>query len=431
MVPVRVKRTAIKILVARLKAGLMKIWIKLLAGSIIGVFLGFFLPSEASTTELFSYLTELVISIGRYAVFPLLLFSLAIGSFELKNDKKVLRVYGRTLLYLVAASALLAIIGAVSVLLMAPERIPIVIEEEVAFATPTLKEILLLVFPRNLFQLFNDSGRFLLPLCFLSFFLGLNFTFDRLETRPAVQFFDSMSRIFYHVNTFVLEIMGLGMIALAGFLVMQTLSTPELELYSQLLLVLAIDTGVIVLGIYPGLLYLLSGRRNPYRWLYAVLGPAFAGIVSGDNYFSLGFLMQNGKENFGIPRKIGSATFPFFAIFGRAGTAMVSAVCFIVILKSYSSLGVTPADLVWVVLFSFLTSFTLGSVPGLGTFVALSSLCALYGSGYEEGYLILKPIASILVGVSVFLDVITSSFASMLVARHEGMLEEVEIKEFV
>ena len=45
--------------------------------------------------------------------------------------------------------------------------------------------------------------------------------------------------------------------------------------------------------------------------------------------------------------------------------------------------------------------------------------------------MILKPIASILVGVSVFLDVITSSFASMLVARHEGMLEEVEIKEFV
>jgi aerobic C4-dicarboxylate transport protein len=409
----------------------MKIWIKLFAGSAIGVLLGVFLAPEASTTELFAFLSELVINIGRYAIFPLILFSLAIGTFELKNNKKVMRVYGRTIMYLVITSALLAIVGAVSVLLMAPERIPIVIEEEIAFSTPSVKDILLMVFPRNLFQVFNDSGQFLLPLYFFSFFLGLNFSFDRLETRPAVQFFDSMSRIFYHINTFVLEIIGLGMIALAGFLVMQTIATPEIELYYQLLLVLGIDTAVILLGIYPGLLYLLAGRRNPYRWLYAVLGPALAGVVSGDSYFSLGFQIRNGKENLGIPREIGSASFPLFALFGRAGTAMVSAVSFIVILKSYSSLGVTPMDLVWVVGFSFLASFTLSSVPGLGTFVALSSLCALYGRGYEEGYLILKPIASILVSFSVLLDVVTASFASMLVAHHEGMQADVDIKEFV
>ncbi len=409
----------------------MKIWIKLLAGGIIGVLLGLFLPLGESGFEMFSYLSQLVINIGRYAIFPLVFFSLAIGTFELKTEKKVLKVYGRAMLYMIAASALLAIVGAVSVLLMAPDRIPIVIEEEVVFSRPGFKEILLQVFPRNLFRVFSGEGSFLLPLYFLAFFLGLNFTFDRLVTRPAVQFFDSVSRIFYHINTFVLEIMGLGMIVLSAYLVQQALATAELELYRQLLLVLGIDTAIVLFGLYPGLLFLLYEKKNPYRWLYAVLAPAIAGLVSGDGYFSLGFLTRNGKENLGIPRKVGATTFPLFAIFGKAGTAMVSAVSFIVIINSYSSLGITAIDLFWVILFSFLISFTLGGVPGMGAFVAIASLCTAYGGGYEEGYLILKPVAPFLVSFAVLLDVITASFASMLVAKHEHMQEHVAAKDFI
>ena len=45
----------------------MKIWIKLLAGSIIGVLLGLFLPSTSGTFDLFAFLSELAVNIGRYA----------------------------------------------------------------------------------------------------------------------------------------------------------------------------------------------------------------------------------------------------------------------------------------------------------------------------------------------------------------------------
>jgi Na+/H+-dicarboxylate symporter len=330
-----------------------------------------------------------------------------------------------------ASTALLAIVGALSVLLTSPDRIPIVIEEVVVFDRPGIKEIFLQVFPQNLFAVFFGEGGFLLPLCFLAFFLGLNFTFDRLVTRPAVQFFDSMARIFYHINTFVIEIMGLGMIILSAFLIQQAAGAPEIGLHKQLLLVLCIDTVIVLFGIYPGLLFLFAERKNPYRWLYALIAPAIVGLVSGDGYFSLGFSIRNGKENLGIPRKIGSATFPLFVLFGKAGTAMVSAVSFVVILNSYSSLGITALDLLWVILFSFLVSFTLGGVPGAGAFVALSSMCAIYGGGYEEGYLILKPVAPVLMSIAVLLDVTTASLGSMLVARHEGMQEEVDTKEFI
>lgn len=410
----------------------MKIWIKLLAGAVIGLLLGLFLPQgNASLGDVFSFLSKFSINIGRYAVFPMIFFSLAIGTYELKREKKVLRVYGRSILYLLAFSALLAIFGTLSALVLSPDRIPIIIEEEAVFSIPGIKDVLLQIFPRNFFQVFNDGGNFLLPLYFLSFFLGLNFTFDRLVTRPVVQFFDSISRIFYHINSFVLEIMGLGMIAICTFLVMRISSAPEIGLYSDLLIVLCVDSAIVVFGIYPTLLYFLAGKSNPFKWLYASLAPAIVGFVSGDAYFSLNALTRNGKENIGIPRKIGSATFPLFALFGKAGTAMVSSVSFIVILRSYSSLGITVPQTLWVIVFSFLVSLSLGSVPGLGAFVAVSMLSNLFGNSYEVGYLILRPVAPLIISFAVLLDVITASLVSMLVSRHEGMQEDIPVREYI
>ncbi|MEW5817870.1 MAG: cation:dicarboxylase symporter family transporter [Spirochaetota bacterium] len=410
----------------------MKIWIKLLAGTCIGVLLGILLPkSDPQIKELFSYLSELAINVGRYGLLPLLFFSISIGTYELKQEQKLLRIYGRVFLYCVLSTALLVLIGSLSILIISPDRIPIIIEKEAAYNLPGMKEILLTIFPKNLFKVFMTDGSFLFPVCFLSFFLGLNFNFDRLITKPVVQFFDAMSRIFYQINSFFTELLGLGFIALSAFLIIQLRSTQELDLFMQIIVILCIDTVLIAFGIYPGILYLMGIKDNPFKWLYAIIAPALAGFVSKDSHFSLAFLIRHGKENLGIPRKIGSTTFTFFAVFGKAGTALVTTVTFIVILKSYSSLGINFIQVLWVMTFSFLVSFILGSVPGLGTIVALSILCSGYGKGVEEGYLILKPIAPLLVSFGVFLDVITSAFISLIVARLEESLKEVHASDYI
>jgi len=118
-------------------------------------------------------------------------------------------------------------------------------------------------------------------------------------------------------------------------------------------------------------------------------------------------------------------------MFGKAGTALVTSVSFVIILRSYSSLGIGITQLLWVLSFTFLVSFILGSVPGMGAFVALSILCTSYGTGVEEGYLIMKPIAPLLISFSVFLDVVTSAFASYLTAVQGDVEKQIEIRDFV
>lgn len=365
----------------------MKIWIKLLIGSVIGLVVGFFIPVQAQ--GFFDSLTGLLIGIGRYALFPFIFFSLGIGTSELRQEKRLARVYLSAFKYLLLAAALLIIIGTLSVLVFPPERIPITIEAEKAFTPVSVMQGLKTIFPGNLFMVFFGSGDFLLPVMVVAFLIGLNMDFDRQLTRPVVQIFDSLSRIFYHLNSLVVELFAIALIAVAATRVSH-LSHADLGMYKQIIIIVAVDVVVVAFGVFPGALYLLGIRENPYRWLYASIGPAIAGLFTGDQYISLGVLTKHGKESLGVPRMVGSAIYPLFAVLGRAGTAMVSSVSFILILRSYSSLEITFLQTLWVMFFSFVVSFLLGAVPGNAAFFSIFMLCSIYAKGLQEGYLILR-----------------------------------------
>ena len=408
----------------------MKIWIKILIGSILGVLLGIFVPGSEKGMELFSFINRLFIQIGRYVVFPMVFFALVAGTYELKREKKIFRVYGRTILYLLLAAVLLIIVGMVTVLLFSPERIPIIVEQEQAIRLPGLRETLLSLFPENLFQALVGPGSIMLPLVLFAFLLGVNLTFDLRVTTPVVQLTDSLNRIFYHINSLLCELFGLAMVVISAYFIM-TIKQYELTLFKQMLIIIGIDAALIIFAVFPALLYFLGGRQNPYKWLYAVIAPALTAFFSGDSYLSVVMLAKHGKENLGVPRRVGSAVYPLFAIFGRAGTALVAGATFLLVLKSYSSLEITFVQVLWTLLFTLLISLTLGTVPGLGAYVALSTLCALYGRGLQEGYLILRPIAPFLISFGVLLDVLTSAFVSFLVSRHEQIAQEVDAYDFV
>ncbi|HEY9595120.1 MAG TPA: cation:dicarboxylase symporter family transporter [Spirochaetia bacterium] len=406
----------------------MKIWIKLLIGSLLGLVVGFFIPVQAQ--GFFDSLTDLLIGIGRYALFPFIFFSIGIGTSELRQEKRLTRVYLSVFKYLALSAAVLIVIGTLSVLIFPPERIPITVEADKGFTAVSVMDGLKTIFPKNLFMVLFGDGNFLLPLMVIAFFLGVNMDFDRQLTRPVVQVFDSLSRIFYHMNSLIVELFAVALIVISATRVSH-LSHADLGMYKQIIIILAVDVVVVTFGVFPGALYLLGVRENPYRWLYASLGPAIAGLFSGDHYVSLGVMTKHGKESLGVPRMVGSAVYPVFAVLGRAGTAMVSSVAFVLILRSYSSLEITFLQTLWVMFFSFLVSFVLGAMPGSGAFFGVFMLCSLYAKGLQDGYLILKTIAPLLVSFGAFVDVLSASFASLLIAREENVWTEVETESFI
>lgn len=410
----------------------MKIWFKLLLGSIGGILLGLYLPEYTGTTfKTFSYISGLTLRIGRYILLPLLFFGLTITAYELRMERKLLRMHGKTLLFSAATSLGMVLAGIVMISLFSPGRIPIIMENQFPIESPKIGELLYRVFPDNVFSIFLDSGSFLLPLLFFALFLGIHLTFDRQFSRPLVEIADSLCRVFYSMNSFITEFIFIGCIALAGFLVINLKKITEIALFIELFIVLGLFSLVVAFVIFPLILYFVGKKKAPFRWMQAQLAPAMAAFLSGDLYFSLGLLLRHGKEGLGIPRRTGAISYPFAVLFGRGGSAMVTAISFVVILHSYSSLEIGLAQILWVIMMSFFISFLLGAVPASGTLVGIALISSLYGRGMEEGFLILRPIAPILIGLGAFLDVVSASFVSALVSDSCGLTQDMENRETI
>jgi Na+/H+-dicarboxylate symporter len=411
----------------------MKIWIKYLIAIITGFFLSRYIPESlfSDPGPLLQTISRVILRIGTYLLFPLLFFSMAYGFYSLRIEKRVLPVLLKTLGIILATGILLTLLGLVSVLILSPDRIPVIIESDKIYSFPGPLEIFHSLFPENLFSIFDDAAPFLFPVAFLALLLGFGFSFDKVLARPAVQLFDSFSRVFFYLSRIFTEILSVGMVFVSAALFTRLENTPELDLFRHFFLILIIDTIIIFFIIYPLLFSLLTKERNPYRYLYALLAPAMSAFFSGDSRFTYINLVLHSKENLGVPRPAGAVSLPLFTLFGKAGTAMVTAIGFIILLSSYSSLGIGFQELIWIGLSSFLISFLTPAVPRAGVLAAIAYLCAGYGKGIEEAYLILLPALPVMMSFSVLIDTITAGLGSLVVAHKEENLKHIPAKDFV
>jgi Na+/H+-dicarboxylate symporter len=410
----------------------MKVWIKLLLGALAGVLIARFLPRDnRQIIEIMDWLEKLVLRIGRYALIPLLVFSLSIAVHKLRQDGQFWPLVFRSFLFIAGAAAFVIAAGVTVVRLFPPRQIPIHFEEELGSISLDTAGNILALFPSNMFQALTADTVYLFPVCVFAFFLGMGFSYDRSFTKPVITLVDSLSRIFYHIVVFFSEIMGLLIIVLAAYWAVRFGNILEAKVYNDLIALLAVFSMVLCFVILPLFLYFLRPKVNPWALLYGNLGSALTAWFSGDINFTLPFMQRCGKENFGIRRRSNIVTGILFTTFGRAGSAMTAAAAFILIIKSYSSLDITLADSFFIGLRAFIISFFLAGHPGDGAYIALALICLGYGRSYEAGYLLLKPLAFYLITIGTFLDTIIASFSSFAIARLSGFQEDKSPRHFI
>ena len=410
----------------------MKIWLKLLIGSVLGILLGFLLPSGNQTLiDNMAWLGELAIRIGRYVLVPILVFSLTVAVYELRQDGHLWGLLFRSFLVMIFCSAFVIGAGIIITLLFPPSRIPILNVEQAETVSLNIAENIMELFPSNFFAAIFNDGVFLLPLCVFAFFMGIGLSYDRNYTRPVISLFDSLSRIFYYITTIFSEILGLLMIILSAYWAIRFNNILRAEIFRDLVLLLFFSSLIIGCGILPLFLYFLRPKTNPWLVLYGSISQGLAGFFSGDINFTLPVLYRHIKENLGVRRRANTVTVSFFAFFGRGGSAMVAAMALIVIINSYSSLDISTATIITIGLRALLLSFVLAGHPGNGAYIALAVLCLGYGQGFEAGYLILKPLAFFLVAIGTFLDIMITSVASYAISRFSGFQETRETKRFI
>jgi Na+/H+-dicarboxylate symporter len=409
----------------------MKVWIKLLIGAILGIALGHFAPDNQRFMDSLVWLEQFVLSIGRYAIIPVLVFSLAISIYELRQDGQFWSLVIKNLLLITGISIIVIGVGFLATLAFPPARIPVMAEEQLDVIRLEVAENVKELFPYNMFSVLAGEGVYLFPVYVFAFFFGMGLSYDKSYSKPIISITDSLSRIFLYIASFFIEILGFMMIVLSSYWMIRFKGVLQAGIFFDLVFLLGIIAVVLGFGILPMFLYFVRPKVNPWATLYGSLGPAIAAFFSGDINFTLPVLMRHTKENFGVRRRSNVVSLALFSSFCRAGSAMVAAVAFIVIFKSYSSLGISFSEVMSIGVRAFVISFLLARHPGDGAYTALTVLCLGYGQGFEAGYLILKPMAFYLIAVGTFLDVMIASFSAYAIARLNGFAEGKNMEHFV
>ena len=396
----------------------MKLWMRYLVGMVAGVVFGALVAvSGGDTLVVLKHLTEILIRLGRFLLFPMAFFAMIIAVDELRDDRRTFAVAWKSLVVTVVTVAGAVAVALVAMTVFQPQRVPPMVQESAVVTPPTIFELVRTAIPRNGFRVFSLGESALAMILLLAVMIGLTLRYDREITSPVSLVADSANRILYRLNQHFTGILGFLLAIPAGMVVVQLRETPDLVLFTQFLIV--ISTSVVIVGvvIYPVVLYLFGrNAMAALRWVSDMTAPGLTALSGGDVYFATATLARTVKEDHGVPRRVGGSVTYVLVVFNRAGSAMVAVAAFLLVIRSYTALEIGLAETMMIVVSGALFSFLLGRTPAGGVTLLLGYLALRYGRGMEESYLILLPIIPILERLGAWLDVMTHGFVTVLVA---------------
>lgn len=388
------------------------------AGAAIGV-----LFHQPPVVAVLHTAADLALRAVRVFVFPLVFFGLVAGAREL-GRAGALRAHAWLIAGHAAAAAALAALGVLSVLAASPERLPIIVIDRIPAPAPSLVEHLRQALPANLFAGLAGDGALLLPVYLIALVIGLSIPDDRASAAVA-ELSSALARLFYRINSWVAAHLW-AVLLLGGASLTATLAAAGIGPYGELLLVLAIDLGLVIgllsLG-WRALGRVYAGRAEAeLPPLSALTTPALTALATGHHHAALAALTRYGTEELRVKSSLGSAAFPLAAMFGRADSAMVAAAAFTAVLRSYSEMAFGAGDVLWVIGAAAVLSFALPAAPGGAVSAALALLAVHYGRGMEESYLVIDPVMPLLIAIGVAADMVIGGAVTAAVGARHGLL---------
>lgn len=405
----------------------MKIWIKFLLAGILGVVAGSIIPiSDGAISVIFS----ITIGLSLILLYPLEFFGAAIGIYELHEEKKLLKTLAQAALYALAFLVAATLLGII-ISFFAPS-IRIQLGEKIGTVQnlPTIGTILEQFFPSSIFSIFG-LPTFILPLFVAAVFVGLSFSSNRHAGKIMLNFFESASELLWNINSFLIEIFPLLFIVVSAAVTRSLINIRDFSNYAKLFNIIGIESLIYIGGILPLAIYIRRKKKNPYKILYAMIASALSALFIPHAFASAANGLKHLKESLGIRRRVNATTLPLALTFGRAGTVLIGTTAFIVVLSSYSQIGLTVQSILWVLVWLPIAGLLAGAGANLGVLSAIAFVCSIYGRGFESGFVLLLPVALPLFLIANCMDTLTSMTIVYCTSYGEDEAIEHEMRHFI
>jgi|GEM_PF-6317516 len=384
----------------------MKLWIKYIIAAVIGYIFGAFIPFFRERFEWLEGISEFFFLALPWFLYPLIFFSVSSAVAFVRHQKQLKKLTGWSFLWAGLSHLLLALMGG----FIAAQAAAVPVMPEFTALLPSfdpvesLRETLLL--NRLPFWLVIVSG----------VILGLALKPEDSRYIQGYHTMNSFSEVFFRISRCVSEIITLGIIAFAALLVRQQEGISLLSQNYVLLFLTVLSSVIGMVLLLPLVAMLLCTRKHPYRWFLSLLAPVIASGISGSYQLGMLPLYGHSRTNVGAARSVTSVTTPFFAVFGRGGTAMVTTISAVTIISSQQGGSITPTQVTAAAGFSIFASLLAFLTPEME--LPFSLFLVLLILGISPGAVIGVSIASILLkGAAASLDIMVNGMGTGYTAQ--------------
>lgn len=274
-------------------------------------------------------------------------------------------------------------------------------------------------------------GKFFLPLVFAAFILGAALTPSSDVIRPAYTVMNSFSEAVYRIQR-TAAYFGAFYVYVAGTAFFLNIWQEKTAFVSpEPFVALALSVLLVIMVVLP-LLYAIftDFRKNPY----GVVGRGLAGLLTAflsSNIYASSLMGESlSRSNMGIQKRISSTATPLSILIARGGTAFVSTLTTVTLLKT---LGAEISTFALVILALTISGLSLVSSFFPGVEIAVVSVFAIrflninvYGA--EAAIVALLPILN---GFAVMIDVLISFMASAIVGARTKTDAKIPLKDTI
>ena len=274
-------------------------------------------------------------------------------------------------------------------------------------------------------------GKFFLPLVFAAFILGAALTPSSDVIRPAYTVMNSFSEAVYRIQR-TAAYFGAFYVYVAGTAFFLNIWQEKTAFVSpKPFVALALSVLLVIMVVLPLLYAIFTGfRKNPY----GVVGRGLAGLLTAflsSNIYASSLMGESlSRSNMGIQKRISSTATPLSILIARGGTAFVSTLTTVTLLKT---LGAEISTFALVILAFTISGLSLVSSFFPGVEIAVVSVFAIrflninvYGA--EAAIVALLPILN---GFAIMIDVLISFMASAIVGARTKTDAKIPLKDTI
>ena len=367
---------------------------------------------------LFDIVGQVFIASLKLLVVPLVFVSLVCGTASLGGQGGMGRMALKTLVLYLATTAIAISIALSLALLIEPGSGQQLHSDSVfqAAASPSLKEVLINIFPSNPVRAMAEGN--MLQVIVFALLFGLAVSRAGERGAGVAEGFEAVNRVIMEMITLLMQLAPYGVFCLLAKILYDTgfsLIAQLLAYFSTVVLALLVHAFVV----YPTLLKGFTGL-SPLRFLRHLRRVTLFGFSTASSNATLPVTLETAEKKLGVDKSVASFTVPLGATINMDGTAIMQCVATVFIAQTYQ-VDIGVVGYLTVILTATLASIGTAGVPGVGL-VTLALVLQQVGLPVEG--------IALIIGVDRLLDMLRTavnvsgdSAVSCVVASSEKKLD--------